>query len=137
MLERANDFGQRVDITANEAIACFHALNGGHGELCSLRQNYLIDPKKCPRSAKLWRGYHVSAITMYISIVTIYAISIHAASSTMSSLSCTCRCMIALLRAKADGLWTRAHIRNNVLAGVVVGVVALPLAMAFAIASGA
>jgi sulfate permease, SulP family len=45
--------------------------------------------------------------------------------------------MIALLRAKADGLWTRAHIRNNVLAGVVVGVVALPLAMAFAIASGA
>ena len=45
--------------------------------------------------------------------------------------------MIALLRAKTDGLWTRAHIRNNVLAGVVVGVVALPLAMAFAIASGA
>src|ERR1700722_10053691 len=45
--------------------------------------------------------------------------------------------MIALLRAKADGLWTRAHIGNNVLAGVVVGVVALPLAMAFAIASGA
>jgi MFS superfamily sulfate permease-like transporter len=26
--------------------------------------------------------------------------------------------MIALLRAKADGLWTKAHIRNNVLAGV-------------------
>ena len=45
--------------------------------------------------------------------------------------------MIALLRAKTDGLWTRAHIGNNVLAGVVVGVVALPLAMAFAIASGA
>src|SRR6202453_1714653 len=45
--------------------------------------------------------------------------------------------MIALCSAKADGLWTRAHIRNNVLAGVVVGVVALPLAMAFAIASGA
>jgi SulP family sulfate permease len=45
--------------------------------------------------------------------------------------------MIALLRAKADGLWSQAHIRNNVLAGVVVGVVALPLAMAFAIASGA
>jgi len=45
--------------------------------------------------------------------------------------------MIALLQAKSDGLWTRAHIRNNVLAGLVVGVVALPLAMAFAIASGA
>ena len=45
--------------------------------------------------------------------------------------------MIALLQAKAAGLWSRSHIRNNMLAGVVVGVVALPLAMAFAIASGA
>jgi SulP family sulfate permease len=45
--------------------------------------------------------------------------------------------MIALLQARAAGLWSRAHIRNNVLAGVVVGIVALPLAMAFAIASGA
>src|SRR3984957_3430901 len=45
--------------------------------------------------------------------------------------------MIALLEAKAAGLWSRKHNANNVLAGVVVGVVALPLAMAFAIASGA
>src|SRR3984957_8762024 len=45
--------------------------------------------------------------------------------------------MIALLEAKAAGLWSRQHIANNVLAGLVVGVVALPLAMAFAIASGA
>jgi sulfate permease, SulP family len=45
--------------------------------------------------------------------------------------------MIALLEARAAGLWSRKHIANNVLAGVVVGVVALPLAMAFAIASGA
>jgi sulfate permease, SulP family len=45
--------------------------------------------------------------------------------------------MIALLEAKAAGLWSRGHIRNNVLAGLVVGIVALPLAMAFAIASGA
>ncbi len=45
--------------------------------------------------------------------------------------------MIAVLQARRDGLWTRAQIRDNVLAGIVVGVVALPLAMAFAIASGA
>jgi SulP family sulfate permease len=45
--------------------------------------------------------------------------------------------MIALLQAKADGLWVRSQIRNNVIAGLIVGVVALPLAMAFAIASGA
>ncbi len=45
--------------------------------------------------------------------------------------------MIALLEAKAAGLWTRSQIPNNILAGIVVGVVALPLAMAFSIASGA
>jgi sulfate permease, SulP family len=45
--------------------------------------------------------------------------------------------MIALLQTKAAGLWSRAHIQNNLIAGVVVGIVALPLAMAFAIASGA
>jgi SulP family sulfate permease len=45
--------------------------------------------------------------------------------------------VIALLEARAAGLWSRQHIANNLLAGLVVGVVALPLAMAFAIASGA
>lgn len=45
--------------------------------------------------------------------------------------------MIALLEAKRAGLLSRGHIVNNLIAGLVVGVVALPLAMAFAIASGA
>src|SRR5688572_33196396 len=45
--------------------------------------------------------------------------------------------MIALLEARRAGLLRRDHWLRNVVAGVVVGVVALPLAMAFAIASGA
>ncbi|MGZ8271106.1 MAG: SulP family inorganic anion transporter [Methylophilus sp.] len=45
--------------------------------------------------------------------------------------------MIAILEAKRAGLFSKAHLYNNILAGVIVGVVALPLAMAFAIASGA
>lgn len=45
--------------------------------------------------------------------------------------------MIALLEAHRAGLLARQHWASNVLAGVIVGVVALPLAMAFAIASGA
>lgn len=45
--------------------------------------------------------------------------------------------MIAILEAKRAGLLSKAHWLNNILAGVIVGVVALPLAMAFAIASGA
>src|SRR5580704_14449550 len=45
--------------------------------------------------------------------------------------------MIALLETKAAGLWSRSHVRPNLIAGLIVGIVALPLAMAFAIASGA
>ena len=45
--------------------------------------------------------------------------------------------MIALLEARRAGLLSSAHWLPNIVAGLVVGVVALPLAMAFAIASGA
>lgn len=45
--------------------------------------------------------------------------------------------MIAFLEAKRAGLFAKPHWTNNLLAGVIVGIVALPLAMAFAIASGA
>lgn len=45
--------------------------------------------------------------------------------------------MIALIEAHRAGLFARAHWLPNLAAGLVVGVVALPLAMAFAIASGA
>ncbi len=44
--------------------------------------------------------------------------------------------MIAIWEAKKLGLLAKGHFTKNLLAGVVVGVVALPLAMAFAIASG-
>src|SRR5690349_16106062 len=45
--------------------------------------------------------------------------------------------MIALLEAHRAGLLAREHWMRNIVAGIVVGVVALPLPMAFAIASGA
>jgi SulP family sulfate permease len=45
--------------------------------------------------------------------------------------------LIALLESHKAGLWAKAHWPRNLLAGVIVGIVALPLAMAFAIASGA
>src|SRR6185437_4774759 len=45
--------------------------------------------------------------------------------------------MIALLEARRAGLLSRNHWLQNIIAGLIVGVVALPLSMAFAIASGA
>ena len=45
--------------------------------------------------------------------------------------------MIAWVEAYRAGLFNRTHWLRNLVAGVIVGVVALPLAMAFAIASGA
>lgn len=45
--------------------------------------------------------------------------------------------MIAIVEAGRAGLLSKEHWLNNLLAGVIVAIVALPLAMAFAIASGA
>jgi SulP family sulfate permease len=45
--------------------------------------------------------------------------------------------MIAILEAKRAGLFDKKKWGSNIVAGLIVGVVALPLAMAFAIASGA
>jgi len=45
--------------------------------------------------------------------------------------------MIAIFEAHKAGLLSREHWLGNLIAGVIVGIVALPLAMAFAIASGA
>lgn len=45
--------------------------------------------------------------------------------------------MIAILEAKRAGLLSRQYWSRNIMSGLIVGVVALPLAMAFAIASGA
>ena len=45
--------------------------------------------------------------------------------------------MISILEAYKNGLLKPPAIMRNIFSGVIVGVVALPLAMAFAIASGA
>lgn len=45
--------------------------------------------------------------------------------------------MIAMIEAYKSGLFKSRNIMPNILSGIIVGVVALPLAMAFAIASGA
>ena len=44
--------------------------------------------------------------------------------------------MIAWIEARRAGLLGRTHWANNIVAGIIVGVVALPLSMAFAIATG-
>ncbi len=45
--------------------------------------------------------------------------------------------MLAIIEVARQGLLQKQHWARNIVAGVIVGVVALPLAMAFAIASGA
>lgn len=45
--------------------------------------------------------------------------------------------MFAVTQALKDGLFARDHWLNNIISGLIVGIVALPLGMAFAIASGA
>jgi SulP family sulfate permease len=45
--------------------------------------------------------------------------------------------MITILEAKRAGLFCKGRLFPNIVAGIIVGIVALPLALAFAIASGA
>lgn len=45
--------------------------------------------------------------------------------------------MFAFIEAHKAGLFKKNHIFNNIISGIIVGLVALPLAMSFAIASGA
>lgn len=45
--------------------------------------------------------------------------------------------MLAIIKAYKAGLFKSSNIINNIVAGIIVGIVALPLSMAFAIASGA
>ena len=45
--------------------------------------------------------------------------------------------MLAIIEAYKSGLFKKSNILRNVIAGIIVGIVALPLSMAFAIASGA
>ena len=44
--------------------------------------------------------------------------------------------MIALIEAYRNGLFKPKHLLPNLIAGITVGIIALPLAMAFAMASG-
>lgn len=44
--------------------------------------------------------------------------------------------MIAIIDAYKSGLLNRKNWKNNLISGIIVGIVALPLSMAFAIASG-
>lgn len=44
--------------------------------------------------------------------------------------------MLALIEAYKAGLLSKQHWQSNIIAGIIVGIVALPLAMAFAVASG-
>ena len=45
--------------------------------------------------------------------------------------------MIAILESAKAGVLSKKYLASNLVAGVIVGIIALPLAMAFAIASGA
>lgn len=44
--------------------------------------------------------------------------------------------MLAIIEAYKSGLLTKKNWRSNIISGIIVGIVALPLAMAFAVASG-
>jgi SulP family sulfate permease len=97
----------------------------------------LVYPQQGTRSTHLSRSNHVLNVNIHVPTLINHVHITTLGNGLQTSGFAGSPLMIALLEAKAAGLWSRQHIANNVLAGLVVGIVALPLAMAFAIASGA
>src|SRR5215470_13466411 len=53
---------QRVDVAADDAVARFHALDGGQRETRAPGKLALIEPQERPRRPHLGASYHVSNI---------------------------------------------------------------------------
>jgi hypothetical protein len=49
--ERAGELHQRIDVTADDAVACFHALDGRDRQAGRLGQLALVDAEKGPGGA--------------------------------------------------------------------------------------
>ena len=55
---RADEFGQRIDIAADDAIARLHPLDRWNGKTGERRQSALIERSQRPRRPQLCRRYH-------------------------------------------------------------------------------
>ena len=54
-----NEFHQRIHITADDAFARFHALDGGQREAGKFGEFLLREPGQSPGGTQLGGGYHV------------------------------------------------------------------------------
>src|ERR1051326_751665 len=58
-IEGFDELHQGIDIAADHALACFHALNRGNRQACQLGKLLLIQSRQGSGSAKLRSTYHV------------------------------------------------------------------------------
>ena len=58
VLKRGNQLHQRIDIAADDAVAGFHALDGGHRKVRQISHLPLIDVQERARSPELIGGNH-------------------------------------------------------------------------------
>ena len=58
VIERRNQFHQRIDVAADDAVARLHALDGRHREVGEFRHLPLIDVQERPRGPELIGGDH-------------------------------------------------------------------------------
>jgi hypothetical protein len=71
--KRIDELHQRVDISPDDPLARFHALDRGQRETRALGEFALVDLQQRPRGPHLSPGYHVLAIRIDILYMAIHA----------------------------------------------------------------
>jgi hypothetical protein len=68
-----DELHQRIDISPDDSLARFHALDGGQRETRALGEIALVDLEQRPRGPHLSTSYHVSDIRIDIIHIAIHA----------------------------------------------------------------
>jgi hypothetical protein len=74
ILQCRNQFHQRIDVPADNTVACFHALNGGHGKVRQICRLPLIYVQERTGGPELVGRNHEMAVSSQIRIKYMYTI---------------------------------------------------------------
>jgi hypothetical protein len=85
ILQCRNQFHQRIDVPADNSVACFHALNGGHGKIRQIRRLPLIYVQERTGGPELVGRNHEMAASGEIRIEYIYTIRITVSSINLNA----------------------------------------------------
>jgi hypothetical protein len=85
ILQCRNQFHQRIDVPADNSVACFHALNGGHGKARQIGGLPLVYVQERAGGPELVGRNHEMAVSGEIRIEYIYTVRITVSSINLDA----------------------------------------------------